>query len=152
LPLLRDVAAWAEQGTPPPASTAYELVDGQVIVPTSAKERGGVQPVVRARVQQRKGAPVKVGRMVSFHATIELPDNTGSIVGVEWDFDGSGAFAVKSDLKATNSQQVEVDVRHAVDMPGPYFPAVRGSAQRDGRADSPYARIQNLARVRVVVE
>jgi hypothetical protein len=36
-------------------------------------------------------------------------------------------------------------------VPGTYFPAVRVVANRNGDQTSPYARIQNLARARIVV-
>ena len=42
---LRDLSAWVEQGMAPPASTEYELVDGQVLVPDAAAARKGIQPV-----------------------------------------------------------------------------------------------------------
>jgi hypothetical protein len=39
---LRDLAAWVENGVPPPASTSYRIVDGQVIVaPTATKAQRG---------------------------------------------------------------------------------------------------------------
>src|SRR5262249_8095832 len=47
---IRDVAAWAEDGVEPPATTSYEVVDGQVIVAPTAAERLGVQPVVTLAV------------------------------------------------------------------------------------------------------
>lgn len=149
---LRDVAAWAEQGVAPPASTAYEVVDGQVVVPQSARERRGIQPVVRLRADGEDLATVNVDQSVRFRAQIALPPGTGSIVGVEWDFDGSGDFAVKSALRDTSRRRITVEVQHAFAQPGTYFPAVRASAHREGRADTPYARIQNLGRARVVVK
>ncbi|MBY0422673.1 MAG: hypothetical protein K2Q06_10245, partial [Parvularculaceae bacterium] len=47
---LRDLARWVETGTPAPASTNYEIKDGQVIVAPTAAMRGGVQPVVTLTV------------------------------------------------------------------------------------------------------
>jgi hypothetical protein len=35
---LRDVSAWVEKGVPPPPSTSYKIVDGQVQVPPAAAE------------------------------------------------------------------------------------------------------------------
>ena len=35
--------------------------------------------------------------------------------------------------------------------PGTYFAALRATSQREGDPDTPHTRIQNLARVRVVV-
>jgi hypothetical protein len=36
-------------------------------------------------------------------------------------------------------------------QPGTYFPVLRATAQREGDADTPFGRIRNLGRVRVVV-
>jgi hypothetical protein len=36
--------------------------------------------------------------------------------------------------------------------PGTYFPTLRAVSQRQGDAQTPYARIQNLGRARVVVK
>lgn len=149
---LRDVAAWAENGKQPPESTHYEVVDGQIVVPLTAAARKGVQPVLRAQANGAERAEVAVGESVTFKSVIELPPGTGSIVGVEWDFDGSGNYAAKSELADLKSARAEVEIRHAFDKPGTYFPAVRASAHREGRDDTAYARIQNLARVRVVVK
>jgi hypothetical protein len=46
---------------------------------------------------------------------------------------------------------VRVEATHTYGRPGTYFPALRATSQRDGDPDTPHARIQNLARVRVVV-
>ena len=47
-------------------------------------------------------------------------------------------------------ERVEVERRHAF-TEGTWFPTVRVTATRDGDRSSPYARLQNLARARVVV-
>ena len=43
---LLDLSAWVEKGVAPAASTNYKIVDGQVVVPATANERHGIQPVV----------------------------------------------------------------------------------------------------------
>jgi hypothetical protein len=45
-----------------------------------------------------------------------------------------------------------VKATHAFAKPGTYFATLRAISQRQGDAKTPYARIQNLARVRVVVK
>jgi hypothetical protein len=40
---------------------------------------------------------------------------------------------------------------HAYARPGTYFPVLRAAVQREGDAATPYARVENLARARVVV-
>jgi hypothetical protein len=42
-------------------------------------------------------------------------------------------------------------VQHHFDKPGTYFPAVRATAHRDGDVNATGRRVQNLARVRVLV-
>jgi hypothetical protein len=149
---LRDVAAWVEKGVAPPASTAYEIQDGQVRVPASADARKGVQPVVTAMANGAARADVAVGAAVSFSARVEVPPGTGSVVALEWDFEGTGEFPVKSQLANTSSASVESQVSYTFTKPGTYFPAARASAHRTGDAATPYAKLQNLGRVRVVVK
>ena len=49
---LVDLIRWVEDGVAPP-STTYEYAHGQVSLPESAAERGGVQPVVAVTVERR---------------------------------------------------------------------------------------------------
>jgi hypothetical protein len=146
---LRDVSRWAEEGVAPPASTDYQVLDGQVVVPSAAPARRGVQPVVSLTVNHGERAEAAVGREVTFRATAEVPPDTGLIVALEWDFDGSGRFAEASGVEP--AVRVIVERRHAFAGPGTWFPAVRVVSQREGSASTPYGRLQNLARVRVVV-
>ena len=69
---LRDLAAWVEKGVAPPASTTYEVVDGQVFVPTSVGAQG--RPTDRRGDGQRpRRADVAVGEEVHFAAVVEAP-------------------------------------------------------------------------------
>ena len=146
---LRDVSRWVEEGVAPPPSTDYRVLDGQVVVPSAAPARRGVQPVVVLTVNDGERAEAAVGRDVTFRATAEAPPGTGLIVALEWDFDGSGRFADGAGVDPAES--VSAERRHAFAVPGTWFPAVRAVSQREGNASTPYARLQNLARVRVVV-
>ena len=147
---LRDLAAWVEQGNPPPASTSYVVADAQVVVPSAAEERLGIQPVVTLAVDGEVRAEVAVGAPVAFDAVIAVPPNTGTIVAVEWDFEGDASFAERSPVTGTETR-MQVRMEHSFDRPGTYFPAVRAVAHRDGDRSTPFARIQNLGRMRVVV-
>ena len=146
---LRDLSAWVETGVAPPPSTSYEVLDGQVVVPAEARERRGLQPVVSLTADGGARTDVPVGAEVSFRATAAVPDGTGAMVTVEWDLDGAGDFPVREDMGA--GERAVVEHRHSFAEPGTYFPTVRVAAHRDGDGTTPYARIQNLARVRVVV-
>jgi hypothetical protein len=101
-------------------------------------------------------ASVKVNRAVNFSAVIELPPDTGKIVGAEWDFDGKGSFPVVQEIKQSDitgsGGRVSLTISHAFSKPGTYFPALRATSQRQGDATTPFARIYNLGRVRVVVK
>lgn len=148
---LRDVSAWVERGVAPPASTAYRLVDGQVQIPADAKTRAGVQPVVNLTANGGARADIAAGQTVSFTGTITVPPGAGTVIAAQWDFDGAGAFPVSSPVPR-GAKTVTVRLTHRFDTPGTYFPALRGISQRQGDAATPYARIQNLGRVRVVVK
>jgi hypothetical protein len=148
---LRDLSAWVERGTVPPASTSYEVVEGQVFVPADAAQRKGVQPTVELRVEGGARADVAVGEEVSFVGFVEAPPGAGNVVVAEWDFDGSGEYAEHETRLDGSASRVNVFARHTFNEPGTYFPALRAMTQRRGELVKPHARIQNLARVRVVV-
>jgi hypothetical protein len=150
---LRDLSAWVEKGVAPPPSTNYKVVDGQVLVPPTAAERRGVQPVVTVTATSAR-AEVAVGQAVTFSAAIEVPPHTGQVVAAEWDFEGTGYSPVAEQLTGpdVSGTRVTLETTHAFSKPGTYFPALRATAQRQGDARTPFARIQNLGRVRVVVQ
>ncbi len=149
---LRDVSAWVEKGTLPPANTSYRVDDGQVIVPTTAAARHGIQPVVTLMANGGARADVAVGASVRFVGQIAAPPGTGKVVGAEWDFDGSGSFAQKAALPDRPLPSATVQTSHSFTAPGTYFVTLRGFSQRSGDPATPFARIPNLARVRVVVK
>jgi hypothetical protein len=146
---LRDLAAWVERGVAPPESTNYRVDDGQVVVPPRAAERRGPQPTVDLTIDGKSRADVKVGQSVSLSGTIEVPPHAGLVVGAEWDFDKSGAFAIKERINA--APRVVVKTTHAFDKPGTYFPVLRAITQHQDALGTPYARVQNIGRARVVV-
>jgi hypothetical protein len=150
---LRDVAAWVEQGIAPPASTAYEINDGQIRLPATATVRRGIQPVVELTANGGERAEVEVGEAVSFSALVEVPSGTGTIIAAEWDFEGNGDFPViepfTNEDMAYESRTITRD--YCFTVPGTYFPALRVTAQRLGQADNPHGRVMNLGRARVVV-
>ncbi|MHA2386234.1 MAG: hypothetical protein ACXAEE_08505 [Candidatus Thorarchaeota archaeon] len=149
---LRDVSAWVERGEAPPASTPYKVVDGQVEVPHKATDRKGVQPVITVTANGRERAEVKVGKKVKFSAVIDAPPGAGTIVGVEWDFEGNGDYPVVQKLKDTTKRSVKVKTDYTFSGSGTYFPVIRVALHRNGDPETPYARVQNIGRVRVVVE
>lgn len=148
---LRDLSFWVEKGIPPAATTNYVIEDGQVLIPRTAEERKGIQPVVQAFANGKQSVTVSVGETLSFSAEVTVPENTGTLVQVAWDFDGTGQFAVESTIEEGQSN-LKVATTHTFDKPGIYFPVVRAASQRASQTDTPFARIKNLDRVRVVVQ
>ncbi|MEU3617915.1 Tat pathway signal sequence domain protein [Streptomyces sp. NPDC006872] len=147
---LRDLSAWVEKGVRPPASTSYKVVDAQVKVAKTAGRRKGIQPVVTLTVNGGEHAGVAVDQPVEFSATVQVPPNAGKVVGAEWDFEGIGTYPVPAQLGRIGST-VTLHATHSFPIPGTYFPVLRATSQREGDPRTPYARIQNLDRVRVVV-
>ncbi|MEZ5043199.1 MAG: hypothetical protein R2828_25110 [Saprospiraceae bacterium] len=149
---LLDLSDWVEKGIEPAATTNYEILDGQVIVPSTAAERKGIQPIVYLRVNGKKRADITKGKSLRFVATVDIPANTGKLVSAEFDFDGSAKFSTPGKIKIINNTSVVVKVKHKFLSEGTFFPTVRVASQRSGDANTVYTRIQNLDRVRVVVK
>jgi hypothetical protein len=148
---LRDLSAWVEKGVQPPANTRYTVVQSQVQVPATAAQRGGIQPVVTLKANGGERAEVSVGQSVTFRAQISVPPNSGKVVATEWDFLGAGDYPVAGQI-ATPGSSVTVRASYSYSKPGTYFAVLRATSQRQGDSKTPYARIQNLARVRIVVK
>lgn len=151
---LLDLSAWVEKGLAPAATTNYKIVDGQVVVPASAGERKGIQPVVTLQANGTDRAEVKPGEPVAFNGTIEVPPHAGKVIAAAWDFEGNGTFPVKGTLTPTNKTGSRVTLKstYTFPRPGTYFVTLKGVSQRQGNVTNLFTRIQNLARVRVVVE
>lgn len=148
---VRDVIAWVELGIPPAPDTKFELVDAQVLVTDPATTRGGIQPTVRLLVGGHERAEVAVGQPVEFVAEALAAPSTGTIVAVEWDFEGDGDFPESDSTIDGSLDRMTVRATHAFSAPGTYFPAVRITSHRGSDLATNYARVQNLGRVRVVV-
>jgi hypothetical protein len=146
---LRDLARWVEAGVRP-CETSYRLAESQVEVPSSARERGGIQPVVELRANGGLRAEVSVGEPVTFTAVIETPDAAGQVVAASWDFEGRGEDPVRASIGAPQAR-VSVSATYAYASPGTYYPVLRAASHRDGDTNTPYAQVENIGRARVVV-
>jgi hypothetical protein len=147
---LASIVRWVEDDVAPAPSTAYRFTaDSGLVLPGSAAERGGVQPVVRATANGGLRAAVRVGEPVAFTGFADQPAGTGTIVSAGWDFEGSGDFAQVHEV-AGEAQSVRVEAAHAYAQPGTYFASFRVGAHRDGPGGKGPA-VENGARVRVVV-
>lgn len=148
---LRDLSAWVERGIAPPASTNYKILDGQVVIPSAATERRGIQPVVTLTANGGGRADVEVGASILFAAVAEAPPGAGKIIAAQWDMEGIGSFPTTVEVQKPFKNRIEIKTSHTFSKPGTYFPVLRVVSQRDGENETPYARLQNLGRVRVVV-
>lgn len=151
---LRDLSAWCEKGIAPPPTTNYKIEDSQVIVPPTASERKGIQPIVNLTIKGAKKIETKAGKKVTFNAIVEVPLHTGKIVAAEWDFEGAGTFPINQQNVVFDEKtgRATLTMTHKFKKSGIYFPTLRVSSQREGDAKTLFARIQNLDRVRVVVK
>jgi hypothetical protein len=146
---LADLIAWVEDGKAPPA-TRYSYTDGQISLPASAAERGGVQPVVAVEANGGGRAEVKAGDPVELAVRAEAPQGGGTIISVEWDFDGSGTFGFRHELGGTE-KKVTLSTTHTYEEPGTYYATAKVCAHRDGVVEAGFRRLPNLASARVVV-
>ncbi|KAJ4122809.1 hypothetical protein NW768_010254 [Fusarium equiseti] len=146
---LRDLAAWVESGKQPVAQTVYSVKNGQVVVPKTAAERKGIQAVIDLRAEGKSRAAIGKGHRISLKAHVEAPAGVGIITSVEWDFEGNGNF-VKGDFEKRKTS-MEVSASTKFQQTGVYFPTVRVAVHREGDAESPYAQVLNLGRMRLTV-
>lgn len=170
---LLDVAAWAEKGIEPSPSTTYSVNDSQVEIPSVATDRGGIQPSVSLTVNGQKRVETTVNQEVMMHVVANCPKGTGCIVRAELcvgkaaNLNAVGPKGNASILQMPEAHYVDIDLSRAVysadgtqvefDVPvkygdvGTYFPTVRVASSRSGKQET-FTQIQNLDRVRVVVE
>jgi hypothetical protein len=146
---LVDLVAWVEEGTEP-AGTNYQYDNGRVILPDTAEARGGIQPVLDVTANGSARADITAGEAVTLEVTAGAPPGAGTIIAVEWDFDGSGTFAFRHDVDGTDND-VKLATTHAYDRPGTYFATARAVSHRDGDVNAVHRRIVNVASARVVV-
>ena len=148
---LHDLAQWVEDGVTPPASTTYTTDHHNAVhLAATAEERRGTQPVVHLRANGASRAEVATGETVRLEAEASVPPGTGFITAVEWDVEGTGAWASGEDIDPETSTG-RFSLMHEYIQAGTYFPGVRVTAHRHGDSTSVLCRVQNLARGRVVV-
>src|SRR5208283_276921 len=143
---LADLVDWVENGVEP-AGTAYEYLDGRVMLPGTADERGGIQPVVQATANGGVRADVAVGEPVALEVHAQVPPNAGAVVSVDWDFDGSGSFPFRHDDVDGTATEITRSTTHSYDRPGTFFATALVHSHRDGDLGATSRRIPNLAQV-----
>ncbi len=146
---LADLIDWVEKGIDP-VDTTFDYRDGAIILPTSAAERGGIQPVVTVSANGASRADVRVGEAVTLTVHAAAPPTAGTIIGVAWDFDGSGAFPQSEKVDGTDAS-VTFTTTHTFSAPGTYFATALVESHRTGDVNATSCRIPNVASARVVV-
>jgi hypothetical protein len=147
---MKDLIAWVEDGVAP-LSTSYSYVDGQVRLPATAAERGGIQPIAAVTANGDERADVAVGEPVTLAVHAEVHPKSGTIVSIDWDFDGSGTFPVRQTGVDGSSASLTVNTTHAYDTPGTYFVTAKVQSHRDGDVTAELCRLETLGQARVVV-
>ena len=150
---LLDLSDWVEHGVAPAQTTNYSVIDGQVIVPSGAEDRKGIQPVVSLKANQCDSTIVQKGNSVHLTAEIEISAGTGRLTKTEWCFEGEEEFTVMESTIRSNydGTKVIVEVEHNYEKPGTYFPVVRVKTNRQGDGNNIFTQVQNLCRARVIV-
>ena len=157
---LLDVAAWCEKGIEPFDTMNYTYADGQISLPKTAKERGGMQPVVFASVENAAGqsesegkvTKAKAGEAVCFKATIEISPKAGKVTHVAWDFEFSNDWSKDEPVEAIDDCTYRVETKHVFSAPGIYYPVIKVASNRYGDASDIFTQCKNLDRVKVIVE
>ena len=163
LQALLDMAAWLQEGKAPLASTRYERVGGQIREEAEPARRNGMQAGVGLTVNGAKCTRVKTGGEFVLRAEVTLPENSGTVTSVRYDFNDSWSypappenlFPVVGSFTATEKDGVRgavSEITHRFDVPGTYFVSVRIASQRQGDKADPFTQVLNLDRVRVIVE
>ncbi|MCW2662229.1 MAG: hypothetical protein JWP83_3381 [Mycobacterium sp.] len=146
---LADLTAWVEDGIEP-NETTFDVDDGKINLPASAKERGGIQPVVHVTANGAKRAEISARTPVNLKVHAEVPEGAGTIISVKWDLDGSGAYPVTEQVDG-ESADLTFGLEWTYTEPGTYFPTALVESHRDGNVAATSRRIPNLDAARVVV-
>jgi len=163
LQALLDMADWLQLGKEPAKSTVYQRIGSQIIEEADPAKRCGMQPAVKLTANFQKSLKVEPGEEFMLIAEMTVPDNCGEITSVRYDFNDSWSypappenlFPVVGSFMRTNNNGVlgaTSAITHKFDEPGTYFVSVRITAQRNGDMNDPFTQIQNLDRVRIIVE
>ena len=118
-------------------------------VANTAAERHGIQPVATLIVKGVAKAIVRVRETITLNTHVKIPPGMSKIVAVEWDLVGTGDLVPYPLSSPASSLDLEVQTYYH--DTGTYLPAIQITSQREGNADSLYARAKYLGRARVVV-
>jgi hypothetical protein len=94
---------------------------------------------------------VRAGEPVTLTVTAAVPPGTGTIIAVEWDFDGSGTYPFRQAGIDGSAAGLTVSTTHSYDRPGTYFGTARVTSHRTGDVQAERCRIETIAQARIVV-
>jgi hypothetical protein len=147
---LADVVDWVERGATP-AATHYRYEDSRLVLPATAAERGGIQPVVTLTANGGSRADVERGEPVDLEVDAGVADGQGFVILVEWDPEGTGTWIPAEVALDGTATHVTRRLEHAYAEPGMRIAGVRVTSHRTGDVEATFGRIVNLAQARVVV-
>lgn len=152
---LLDLSSWVEKGVLPPENTGYRIEDGQVYLEKEIQKRNGYQPDISVKANGKESIYIKVGETVNFEAVVQTPKKGGSVLAVEWSFEGEFDFPEKDVCPRKRKQDAGMETaiscrQHTFWKPGTYFVVAKAVAGRE--KDDYFTRLRNIGRVRVVAE
>jgi len=146
---LADLTAWVEDGIEP-AETTFDMIDGQIVLGSTAKERGGIQPVVHVTANGNKRIDVTTGTPITLEVHAEVPPGAGTIISVKWDLDGLGSYPITQETDGS-ATELTLSLDWTYERPGTFFPTALVESHREGDISASSRRIPNLDAARVVV-
>lgn len=156
-----DVSDWITEGKEPLPSTVYENRDNRIFPEKDMTKRFGIQAGVTLTADGRKCLKVKPGQVFTLKTVAEVPAGAGEITSVSYDFSdhrlfgGENVFPVQGSFTRTCENGIHGAVSEQVcslTEPGTHFLAARVTSQRNGDGKDLFTQVQNLDRVRVIVE
>src|SRR3546814_19828252 len=82
--------------------------------------------------------------MVELEVRTEVPPGAGTIIAVEWDFDGQGKYTFGHEVRGKDSE-LTLYTSHEFDQPGTYFTTARVVSHREGDPAAHLRLIENQA-------
>lgn len=147
---LADLVNWVESGVEPLGNN-YSYADGKIILADSADERGGIQPVVKVTANGGARAEIKAGDTVTLEVDAAVAEGAGTIVSIQWDFDGAGKFPFSHKEVDGKKRALTLNTSHRFEQPGTYFVSALVHSHREGDLSATRQRVANVAQARVVV-
>ena len=125
---LRDLMAWVEDGTDPPKESGYVLDDDQrlTLAADARPIAAGCSRSCAPRPMARSAPMSPSGSSVTLTVDAETPPGGGTIIGVEWDFDGTGAYPFAHDGVDGSQRAVRLETTHHFDRAGHVLPLCAG--------------------------